>query len=658
MGFWRFINGTHDPSTALQGSYEPWLVLLSFLVAAMAGFAALNVAVRIGAVETRQARWAWLAAGALAMGIGIWAMHFIGMLAFSLPATKVTYDLPLTLASVVPAVVASGLGLYVMSRTHIHKRELWVGSFLLAAGIGAMHYTGMEAMQMGAALRYDPWLFIASIIVAHFLAMLAVSTKFVLGRSRHSDKLVVKLGSAGLMGGAVAGMHYTGMGAAYFFPQPGAVPAGAPIDASLLVAMISLVTILVLGITIFGSILDNTRARMLEAVESNPGGFAYYQDGQLVVANSVMKQMFPELADLLVPETPYSRIIRQWAQAWGELPGGLGPEAFLAARKNPGPEMHHSYEANLPDGRIASVEEHGTEKGGLVTIWTDVTEVKRAREQLVQSEKMASLGQMVGGVAHEINTPLGYVRSNVTILKDLFSDTEQMLKEYRRLLDLIQDPEVGKGEVAEHFRKVRDLARNLDQDAPIAEARELIDDSLQGLDDISELVVNLRDFCRVDRDKLDRVDVNDGLEKTLSIAHNNLKYHAEVIKDFGKVPTVTASPSQLNQVFLNLINNAAQALDGEGHIWLTTRADGGAVTVTISDDGKGIPEEAKANIFDPFFTTKDVGEGTGMGLAIAYRILEQHNADIQVVSAPGEGTTFTLRFPVQEGDWQGLRRSA
>jgi len=657
MSFWRFMDGTFEPSTALQGSYDPGLVGLSVLVAAMAGYAALNVAGRISAVETRRARWAWLSAGALAMGIGVWAMHFIGMLALSLP-TLMTYDPIITLLSMLPAVLGSGLALHVMGRAEIRQRELWIGALLMAAGIGAMHYTGMEAMQMGASLRYDPVMFAVSIVVAHLLAMLALATKFLLGRSRHRDNLWVKLGSAGLMGGAVAGMHYTGMAAAYFFPQPGAVPSGSPIDTSLLVAMISMVTVLVLGIAIFGAILDNSRVQMMQAVESHPGGFAYYQDGRLVVANATMRAMFPQLAQVLVPGTPYSRIVRRWGRAWGDLPGGVGAEEYLAARKDPHPGMRFRYEARLPDGRIAAVEEHGTEKGGLVSVWNDITEVKGAQQQLIQSEKMASLGQMVGGVAHEINTPLGYVRSNATIISDLLGDNERMLGEYRRLVELIQDPEAGEQAVADQFRTVEELAQGMDRDAPIAEARELLEDSLRGLDDISELVVNLRDFCRVDRDKLDRFDVNEGLEKTLSIAHNNLKHHVEVIRDFGEVPAIPAAPSQVNQVFLNLINNAAQAMEGDGHIWLTTRADDEAVTVAVGDDGAGIPEEVRARMFDPFFTTKEVGEGTGMGLAIAYRILEQHNADIQVDSTPGRGTEIAIRFPREDARRRQMRKTA
>ena len=657
MSMWRFTDGSHDPAQAFPGSYDPGLVLLSFLVAAMAAYAALSVATRIGALETRKARWGWLGAGALAMGVGIWAMHFIAMLAYSLP-TLVTYDLSLTLVSMIPALIGSGLALAVLSRSELHPGRLWGGAFLMAAAIGAMHYTGMEAMETGAALRYDPWLFLASFVVAHFLAMLALSTKFALGRCRHPDRLGLRVAGAALMGGAVAAMHYTGMSAAYFFPDPGAVPAGAPVDTTLMVAMISIVTILVVGIAVFGSMLDNSRLQMMQAVESNPSGFAYYRDGHLVVANAVMKDLFPELAGLLVPGTPYARIVRRWARSWGTLPDGVGAEAYIAARCDPFPGMRFRYEARLPDGRIAAVEEHGTEQGGLVSVWHDITELKAAQQRLIQSEKMASLGQMVGGVAHEINTPLGYVRSNVTIVGDLIGEAERMLTEYRRLLQLIQSSEAGEAEVAEQLRKVEQLASDLAGEDPVAESRELLSDALQGLDEISQLVVNLRDFCRVDKDQMDRFDVNQGLEKTLSIAHNNLKYHAEVVRDFGEVPAITASPTQVNQVFLNLVNNAAQALEGEGRIWLATRADAETVTVSIRDEGRGIPEEARARIFDPFFTTKDVGEGTGMGLAIAYRILEQHEADIQVASTPGQGTEFTIRFPIRTGDREPMPKTA
>ena len=258
MTFWRFMDGSFDPSTALQGSYDPWLVLLSFLVASMAGYAALNVAAHIITVETRGARRAWLVAGALAMGTGIWAMHFIGMMAFSLPI-YMSYDLIVTLVSVLPAVLGSGLALAIMSRPHIHQRDLWGGAFLMAVGIGTMHYTGMEAMEMSAELRYDPWPFAASIVVAHFLAMLALSTKFMLSRSRYQDSFPVKVATAGLMGGAVTAMHYTGMTAAYFFPDPDATLSSLPMDPSLMVTMIALISVVVLGLTIYGVILDSWR---------------------------------------------------------------------------------------------------------------------------------------------------------------------------------------------------------------------------------------------------------------------------------------------------------------------------------------------------------------------------------------------------------------
>lgn len=176
--------------------------------------------------------------------------------------------------------------------------------------------------------------------------------------------------------------------------------------------------------------------------------------------------------------------------------------------------------------------------------------------------------------------------------------------------------------------------------------QELLQASLSGLDQIREMVLSLKDFSRLDRKKVDRVNLNDGLESTLSIAHNSLKYKAKVIKYYGDIPLVTCAPSQINQVFLNLLVNAAQAIEGEGTITITTRVKGKHVEVAITDTGKGIPDDVLPRIFEPFFTTKEVGEGTGLGLAISYQIVEQHGGTLTVESAVGHGTCFTVSLPV------------
>ena len=177
------------------------------------------------------------------------------------------------------------------------------------------------------------------------------------------------------------------------------------------------------------------------------------------------------------------------------------------------------------------------------------------------------------------------------------------------------------------------------------EMGELLQASVSGLDQISEMVLNLKDFSRLDRKKVDKVNLNDGLDSALMIAQNTLKHKVEVIKKYGDIPPIACALSQINQVFLNLLVNAAQAIEEWGMITLTTMAKGDHVEVTIEDDGSGIPTEALPHIFEPFFTTKDVGEGTGLGLAISYQIIEQHGGTISAQSEVGQGTRFTISLP-------------
>ncbi len=248
-----------------------------------------------------------------------------------------------------------------------------------------------------------------------------------------------------------------------------------------------------------------------------------------------------------------------------------------------------------------------------------LNELRMQQAHLVQSEKMASLGQMVAGVAHEINTPLGYATSNVETI--------------RESLGIVSD------------------AGGLSEDAAerMEEADVLLEDAMHGLGQIDELVKSLKNFSRVDRSHTELFDLNQGLDTALKICQSNLKGRIEVEKDYAAgLPELLCAPSQLNQVFLNLINNGAQAIDGPGSIRLATRQVGDRIEVRIRDSGCGMDEETRAHIFEPFFTTKPVGEGTGLGLSIVFRIVEDHGGTIDVNSAPGEGTEFVISLPVRK----------
>lgn len=285
---------------------------------------------------------------------------------------------------------------------------------------------------------------------------------------------------------------------------------------------------------------------------------------------------------------------------------------------------------------------------------TALVELKSSQAQLIQSEKMASLGQMVAGVAHEINTPLGYARGNADIVKTSLLEIREVCGQQKNALSLIAEGVAPEQQVADALTQAISLDEDLATDDLIEELDNLLADTEHGLHTISELVASLKDFSRVDRSRNDLFDVNQGIESSLKIAQNHLKGNVEVKKVFGKVPEIECSPSQLNQIFLNIITNAAQAIDStgreDGKIYIHTAVEEGGVGIRILDNGCGMDEETRARIFEPFFTTKPVGQGTGLGMSIIFRIIEDHGGRIEVKSVQGKGSEFRVWLPLKQAD--------
>ena len=273
-------------------------------------------------------------------------------------------------------------------------------------------------------------------------------------------------------------------------------------------------------------------------------------------------------------------------------------------------------------------------------------QLKFSQAQLVQSEKMASLGQMVAGVAHEINTPLGYVRNNVEMMQSTFQQIREVLDQHEHLLELISAESPDEQAITASIIGASSASADLRDVLPDAEADALFKDTLFGVDQIKELVINLRNFSRLDQAKVADINLNDCLEQTLVIANNVLKGKITVVKRLGEIPPVACSPSQVNQVLLNLITNASQAIEHDnGRIAVVTEHDTDWVHVSVQDNGKGIAQEDLKKIFDPFFTTKPIGQGTGLGLSISFQIVEAHGGTIRVSSIPGKGTRFVVSLP-------------
>ncbi|NUS38322.1 MAG: sensor histidine kinase [Lysobacter sp.] len=260
------------------------------------------------------------------------------------------------------------------------------------------------------------------------------------------------------------------------------------------------------------------------------------------------------------------------------------------------------------------------------------------QEQLLQAEKMASIGQLAAGVAHEINNPIGYVHSNLGTLREYCGALTALIEAYAA--------ECAADDAAAPLRRLRE---RLDIDFILGDLPQLLDESREGIERVTKIVQDLKEFSHVGRDEQMRpADLHKGLDSTLNIVWNELKYKVQLEKHYGELPQVECHASELNQVFMNLLINAGQAIAERGTIVLATGVDEDRVWVSIADSGCGIPEEAMQRIFDPFFTTKPIGRGTGLGLAIAYRIVAKHHGRIEVQSRPGFGSTFRVVLPLKQ----------
>ncbi len=263
-------------------------------------------------------------------------------------------------------------------------------------------------------------------------------------------------------------------------------------------------------------------------------------------------------------------------------------------------------------------------------------ELQDKQATILHQDKMACIGLLAAGVAHDINNPIGFVSSNLSELAEYVP----------RLVRFIQEQEEALRAAGAETDQLNLRRQELQLDFMLEDIDALIEESLEGTERVSNIVQNLRTFSRIDDSEAKITDLHECLDSTINITSHELRYKATVVRDYGDIPPILCRPQQLNQVFMNLLINAAQAIEEQGTVTVRTWTEGGFVHISIADTGCGIKEDVRKKIFEPFFTTKEVGKGTGLGLSIAYDIVKKHQGDIWVESTLGQGTTFTLKLPV------------
>ncbi len=270
-------------------------------------------------------------------------------------------------------------------------------------------------------------------------------------------------------------------------------------------------------------------------------------------------------------------------------------------------------------------------------------DLQNAQEQLVQTEKMASLGQLVAGIAHEIKNPLNFIYGNTNFLADYTKKLQDLLDSFEKL------PSVS----AEDRVRMESLKESIHYSFIKEDLKTLIDNFTEGARRINTIVSDLRTFSRMDTDAISEIDLHASLEMSLNLLRNQYRNRVEIHREYGDIPRIQGYSGKLSQVFMNLLSNAFHAVQDKGEVWIRTRSSNGTVEVEIEDNGVGIPREHLKRIFEPFFTTKPVGQGTGLGLSISYGIIEQHHGKIHVASTPDKGSVFTVRLPVFQERGEG-----
>ena len=601
-----------------SGSHDTTLVLLSILIAIAASYTALDLAGRVSAASTKRNWRLWLSSAAFAMGGGIWSMHFVAMLAFSMPGMQASYDIGLTLLSLVLAIVVTGIGFWVVAKFGGTWRALATSAVLMGTGIAGMHYTGMAAMRVHATLSYDTVWVTLSIFIAIGASAAALWIAFAQTRAYQRAMAAV------VMGAAVAGMHYAGMKAASYEPMQThrEMFGSTNISQMGLAAGVAMTTFFVLALALVASIADRRfallAAREAETLRASEERFrSLYRETPVPLFSLNQSGVLTEVSNAAVALLGSHR----------QVVLGRRLEAFMT------PDSAEAWRASFDrviEGRNSVEEEHcfQTSDGKKFNVMTsakalrsgdhlvvlgglmDITARKKAEAALRQSQKLEAVGQLTGGVAHDFNNLLAVVIGSLEIVQKRMEPGDRM----RRLVDAAM--EAGK-RGASLTQRMLSFARRQQLEAKPVEVTGLV----HGLEEL--------------------------LNRSIGPRHR-------IGYDFPTFPvTAKVDAHQLEIALLNLVVNSRDALGETGSIMISVgaRADKDMrefAVISVADDGSGMDEETLARAADPFFTTKDVSKGTGLGLSMVHGFVEQSAGSLVIASEPGKGTTVEMWLPVAD----------
>lgn len=605
------ISGTHDNA----------LVVLSIIVAMVASYTALDLAGRTHATNNRTWSSVWLAAASLAMGGGIWSMHFVAMLAYSMPGMEASYDPALTLLSFIVAVGVTGTGFAVVSRSK-SLVPLLASGLLMGVGIVAMHYTGMAAMRMPVQLTYNTFWVAVSVFIAIGASVAALWLAF------RSSSFRYRAGAAVVMGCAISGMHYAGMQAATFSSSGIEHAHGtASFGQTNLALIVSAVTLFILFLAIVAAIFDRRFVDMAEreaaALRRSEELFrALYRRTPLPLHALDVDGRLQEVSDAWLDLLGYSReevlgrpLVSFMTEDSSERRLTIDWPTLLAS----GGPLAREYELRTKSGqlldvlstsRVAQELENAPFRviGGLI----DLTERKKAEQALVQAQKMEAVGQLTGGVAHDFNNLLAAILGNLELLKK--------------------------------------------RTAPDPRTDRLIDNAIEGARRGASLTQRMLAFARKQDMQVEPVDVPHLLNGMINLLQSSIGPQILIETKVGEGSLLAmVDPHQLELAILNLAVNARDAMPEGGTITIETSRRvmlnspdlpaGSYIVIAVRDTGIGMDEDTLNHAREPFFTTKGVGKGTGLGLSMVHGFAAQSGGTFLLSSSVGHGTTAEIVLP-------------